>query len=64
MGIGLDPTVAAHVQTLLWGTNNGDCDIGDDVFDPINMHTLDLADVICGAENLLSDSIRREGIAD
>ncbi|KAF7136979.1 hypothetical protein CNMCM5793_006730 [Aspergillus hiratsukae] len=63
MGIQLDSTVAAHLQTLLSGSDNSNCDIGADFFSSSSLRSrsLDMASVICGAENILADGIGRDG---
>jgi hypothetical protein len=64
VGIELDPQVAARVQELLSKSNSSTCELGNDFFNPINVHVFDLADITCGTQNLLVDSIGREGYAN
>lgn len=64
VGIELDAKAAAHIQQLMLGSDTSNCDVGDDFFDSYDKRALDMADVLCGAQNLMSDAIRREGIAD
>ncbi|KAF7184442.1 hypothetical protein CNMCM7691_005262 [Aspergillus felis] len=66
VGIELDSTVAAHLQALLSGSDNSNCDVGADFFpsSSLRTHSLDMASVICGAENVLADGIGRDGYPD
>ncbi|EAW24040.1 uncharacterized protein NFIA_036120 [Aspergillus fischeri NRRL 181] len=66
VGIELDSTVAAHLQALLSGSDNSNCDVGADFFPSSSLRapSLDMASVICGAENILADGIGRDGYPD
>ncbi|KAL4805129.1 Spherulation-specific family 4-domain-containing protein [Aspergillus unguis] len=61
--IQLQADVAKHLQALLSGSDNGNCDIGDDFFNSNTIHTRDIGldSVACGAQNILADSIHRDG---
>ncbi|KAL4755921.1 uncharacterized protein BDW70DRAFT_164995 [Aspergillus foveolatus] len=61
--IQLQADVAEHLQALLSGSDNSNCDIGNDFFNSNTIHTrdIDLSSVACGAQNILADSIHRDG---
>ncbi|KAJ5423592.1 hypothetical protein N7491_008808 [Penicillium cf. griseofulvum] len=64
--IQLDSDVAKHLQSLLSGSDNNNCDVGDDFFNSNTIHTRDLAmsSVTCGAQNILADGINGDGFPD
>ncbi|KAL3428575.1 Spherulation-specific family 4-domain-containing protein, partial [Aspergillus tetrazonus] len=61
--IQLQVDVAYHLQSLLSGSDNNNCDIGDDFFNSGTIHTRDLglSTVTCGAQNILADAIDHDG---
>ncbi|RAL02336.1 uncharacterized protein BO80DRAFT_472333 [Aspergillus ibericus CBS 121593] len=62
VGIQLDSTVAAHLQALLSGSDNSNCEVGANYFaSSLQTRSLDLTSVICGAESILADGIGRDG---
>ncbi|PYH68086.1 uncharacterized protein BO88DRAFT_426729 [Aspergillus vadensis CBS 113365] len=66
LGIQLDPSVATHLQTLLSDSDSSECDVGTDFFSASSIQSrtsLDMASVICGAENIFSDNVGRDGYA-
>ncbi|GLA52547.1 hypothetical protein AnigIFM63604_009412 [Aspergillus niger] len=61
MGIELDSKTAEHIQALLSGSDNSNCDVGADFFpSSLRARSLDM-DIICGAQNILADGIGRDG---
>ncbi|KAJ5389064.1 uncharacterized protein N7496_000132 [Penicillium cataractarum] len=63
VAIKLDSAEAAHLQALLSGSNNGNCDVGNDFFTPtLRARQLDQSNIICAGMNVIADGITRDGV--